>query len=394
MSTRNGAFVHGTGDWKVVDGALRAHAHDRAERDADELVWIREADAVQLWRRLGMVSLVDYLERIGGYGPQVARERIRVARALAVLPALSASLADGELSYSAVREVTRIATPETDEAWRDHARGKNLRQLEDAVTRREVGDGPDDPGAGKVRRCVVRFELDPEVFARLRQVQAALAEQRGGRLDADQLVTAFCDAVMEPRSEERTRGKFQIAVKTCPGCDAATQEGGGLEVPISAAAVERARCDAQHIGSLDGDGPERATQDVPPAMMRFVWRRAGGKCQTEGCRSAVGLEVHHLVHRADGGGHDPENLRLLCSACHLGLHRGDLQLAPRRDGLAAKRPATAHVAREACDALVALGWTRAIARAAVETAMLHVGDAVASEVLVRAAIRECPRPRA
>ena len=44
-----------------------------------------------------------------------AREHIRVARALGSLPRLSQALARGELSYSKVRALTRVATPETEE---------------------------------------------------------------------------------------------------------------------------------------------------------------------------------------------------------------------------------------------------------------------------------------
>jgi hypothetical protein len=40
------------------------------------------------------------------------------------------------------------------------------------------------------------------------------------------------------------------------------QDGAGTRVPISAAAVARAECDAEHIGSLDAAQPARAHQDV------------------------------------------------------------------------------------------------------------------------------------
>ena len=44
-----------------------------------------------------------------------AREKVRVARALATLPRLAQALARGELSYAKVRALTRVATPETEE---------------------------------------------------------------------------------------------------------------------------------------------------------------------------------------------------------------------------------------------------------------------------------------
>jgi hypothetical protein len=42
---------------------------------------------------------------------------MRVARALATPPEISVALASGGLSYSAVRELTRVATAETEAAW-------------------------------------------------------------------------------------------------------------------------------------------------------------------------------------------------------------------------------------------------------------------------------------
>src|SRR5262249_34019505 len=44
-----------------------------------------------------------------------AREKVRVARALESLPRISAAMARGELSYSKVRAITRIANTETEE---------------------------------------------------------------------------------------------------------------------------------------------------------------------------------------------------------------------------------------------------------------------------------------
>jgi hypothetical protein len=148
--------------------------------------------------------------------------------------------------------------------------------------------------------------------------------------------------------------------------------------------------------------PERAQQDVPPSVVRFVWRRDGGRCQTPGCRSSVGLELHHVVHRADGGSHDPSNLRLHCGACHLALHRGTLAIARAASGrLEVRRrdePSSSpgaeldapDVPMQARDALVGLGWKPAIARAAVDEAWVHVGPDAAVELLIREALRRCP----
>ena len=85
----------------------------------------------------------EYLENVMGHGPRVASERLRVVEALDGLPAIEMALANDELSYSAVRELTRIATRKTEDAWLAACRGKNLRQIEELVAEREPGDAPD-----------------------------------------------------------------------------------------------------------------------------------------------------------------------------------------------------------------------------------------------------------
>ena len=160
-------------DWQSVDRALRTIAHRRAALDADEARWLREAETLQIWQPLGMVSALDYMERVLGYGPRSAQDRLRVARALGTLPQLTTALAHGELSFSAVRELTRVATPATETAWREAATGKNLRQIEELVADHRPGDRPDDPPDPEARVRVVRFELSAETFAVLRQADRA-----------------------------------------------------------------------------------------------------------------------------------------------------------------------------------------------------------------------------
>ena len=87
----------------------------------------------------------EYLARVLGYGPRAANERLRVAGLLDAMPALARALRSGELPYSAVREISRVATSGTEEDWVDACRGKNLRQIEALVSQRAEGDLPDSP---------------------------------------------------------------------------------------------------------------------------------------------------------------------------------------------------------------------------------------------------------
>ncbi|HEX7839809.1 MAG TPA: HNH endonuclease signature motif containing protein [Kofleriaceae bacterium] len=326
--------------WRTVDQALRAIARRRAALDADEARWLREAEALQIWRPLGMVSALDYLERVLGYAPRTAQDRLRVARSLGDLPQLAAALARGELPFSAVRELTRVATPATEAAWVAAATGKNLRQIEELVADHRPGDHPDDPPDPEARTHVVRFELSAQTFALLRQARAAANDEHGTNLPDDAFVATLCNAVLDgaPQAEPTGRAKFQIAVTVCERCRQGWQEGAGTQIAVGAATVDRAMCDAQHIGSLDGAEPERAYQDIPPSVARLVWRRDGGRCRVPGCRSSRGLELHHLIHRADGGTHEASNLTLICSACHQSHHDGRLTISGPADRIEVQRP--------------------------------------------------------
>jgi hypothetical protein len=75
---------------------------------------IREFDARGGWNN-GFLSCAHWLCYRIGLEMRAAREHVRVARALGRLPLLANALARGELSYSKVRALTRIATPETEE---------------------------------------------------------------------------------------------------------------------------------------------------------------------------------------------------------------------------------------------------------------------------------------
>ncbi|HEX7841240.1 MAG TPA: HNH endonuclease signature motif containing protein [Kofleriaceae bacterium] len=335
--------------WRTVDQALRAIAQRRGALDADEARWLREAEALQIWRPLGMVSALDYLERVLGYAPRTAQDRLRGARALGDLPELTAALARGELAFSGIRELTRVATPATEASWVAAATGKNLRQLEELVAGHRPGDHPDDPPDPEARSHVVRFELSAQTFALLRQVRTVLDDEHGTNLPDDAFVATLCNAVLDgaPQGEPTGRARFQIAVTVCEHCRRGWQEGAGAQIAVGPAAVDRAMCDAQHIGSINGAAPERAYQDIAPSVARFVWRRDGGRCRVPGCRSSRGLEIHHLIHRAEGGTDDASNLALVCAACHQSHHDGRLTISGPADRIEVCRSGATDLANSA-----------------------------------------------
>src|SRR5947208_2890643 len=118
---------------------------------------IRDFDARGGWNT-GFRSCAEWLSWRVGLNLGAARERVRVARALGMLPLLADALGRGELSYTKVRALTRIATP-------------------DIHASRALHVYYDDDGM-----VVIRGRLEPEVGAVLMQALAAAREtlyQRG-----------------------------------------------------------------------------------------------------------------------------------------------------------------------------------------------------------------------
>lgn len=385
--------------WQTVDQALRAIQRIRDGLDADEARWLRLAERIQIWRQLGMVSALDYCERVLGLAPRTAKERLRVARALGTLPAIEDELRAGHLKYSIVRELVRVATPTTERVWIDHVRGKSLRGVEELVAGHRRGDLPSDAPDPELRTMPFVFDLTPRVRTLLLAAVARIRTDADHDLEDDAIAEALALAVLadDTVSRESGRAKYQIAFNVCRQCDQAEQHVHGYTAPVTPETLERVRCDAVTIGDLDASTPERASQSIPPATARLVWHRDQGRCQSPGCRSKHGLEIHHIVRRADGGSHDPSNLTVRCSACHQAHHDGLVTIggvAPDALTFVRREPmrpaATNPILADAVQAIVGLGFSKTVARTAVDAVSEHADLGLSA--LLRAALARCRGP--
>ena len=153
------------------------------------LVLIREFDEQQGWD--GCLSCAQWLSWRAGLSPGAAREHVRVARALGKLPKLSDAMRRGEISYSKVRAVTRVATPENEDdllhvcragtaahveqvarAWRRIDRNVEQAGERRRHASRELRTWVDEDGM-----VVVRGRLTPEIGAVLRRALEAACDQ-------------------------------------------------------------------------------------------------------------------------------------------------------------------------------------------------------------------------
>jgi hypothetical protein len=76
---------------------------------------VREYDECEGWGGKGLISCAHWLNWKCGIDMGTAREKVRVAHALKVLPQISQAFRHGQVSYSKVRAMTRVATAKNEE---------------------------------------------------------------------------------------------------------------------------------------------------------------------------------------------------------------------------------------------------------------------------------------
>jgi len=385
--------------WREAHRQLQQIAARRATLDAEEAKWLLIARRERVHVQLGYGSFIEYMERALGYRPRTTIDRLRVADALTGMPETCAALASGAITYSVVRELTRVADAATEREWLDLVAGKTVREVIQMTAGRARGSRPGDRPDPQLQRRPWTAELSPDTLATMMQLRRELDAELGERLDDNSFVAVMCERVRRAGGSQQTRPPYQIALTVCEQCHRTTQDAAGDLIEVGPEVLERARCDAEHLGRVDAAVPARVTTDIPLATRRLVFHRDHRRCTVPGCRSTHNLEIHHINPRDAGGDHALANLTLLCGAHHRARHEGRLAIhgtAPDRlqfehaDG----RRYGEDFFAQARSALRELGFSAAVADAALERARGHVTTDVRLEDLLRACLRECPRPTA
>ena len=307
---------------RILHERLTARAKQRIALEAEEARDLVYAEEAGLWRHFGYVSMLEYMERALHYGPHAAKERLRVASELFELPRLAEKFRAGELPYSVVREVTRVAVPDNEEAWLASTEGKTAREVERMVSGLAKGADPDARPDPRLVRHRIVLEVDGEHYAKWRAMRTACDDERGERLSDDDLV----DVLVRAPGGDGTSAPCMHAVTTCRICKQSTLVAGGMETPLGENARDRLRCDAVEVGDLEREDGSRMASDIPSATRRRVFIRDRFACAVPGCRAGRNLDLHHVIWRTRGGTHAMSNLVTLCSGHHGQVHDGLLEL--------------------------------------------------------------------
>ena len=304
-------------DSRVIQAVER-----RKRAEAEEVAALLEARALGVHQALGFASFHEYAEARLQLTSRLAYERVRVVVALATLPRTRAALAAGVVGYSAVRELTRVVTPDNELAWLERAAGRTAREVERLVAGHVPGADPDDTPDPAEVVTPVTFELTPATRALLREARQRVHKDAGQRLDDDAFIAELVRRALADGQHRPGTPSYQIAINVCDRCERVTQNAAGQVIDIDPAELHVALCDASIIDTTQHGTP--ATREVPAATRAAVARRDHGRCKVPGCRNAAWVDLHHQVYRSQAGDHDPGNLLLLCTAHHHAVHDGRL----------------------------------------------------------------------
>ena len=328
------------------------------------LVLIHQFDEREGWGQ-GFNSCAHWLNWRTGLAMGAGREKVRVARALAELPELSAAMRRGALSYSKARALTRIATPENETSLVDFARCATAAHVERLVRawRRvdRIAAAEDERLRHATRHLdtwvdedgmlVIRGRLSPEVGAVVQRALEAAAERlyeetddAGGATDspAGQLeavsagqrradaIGLLAESALSADLDCGSAGdRYQVVVHVDEAAlrdddgsgQSALEDGDGQYVP--AGTSRRIACDAATVMMRhDRDGTVldvgRKTRTIPPAIRRALTAR-DHRCRFPGCNCRH-CDAHHVQHWADGGVTRLDNLLMLCRRHHRTVH--------------------------------------------------------------------------
>jgi hypothetical protein len=324
------------------------------------LVLVREFDDRFGWKKWRFKTCAEWLAWRSSISLSAAREKVRTAQALRALPAIAAAFAEGRLSYSKVRALTRVAHLHDEDLLLAYALDATVAHVEERC--RQIRNvAPEsayhaqrawrsrsltmwrDEARGTLRFTVELPIEDGELVVRALDCAVAagnvttdvspdaVAETKGTAWRAQQadalvaVVKSYLDGGSDGESGT-TADHYQVVVHA----DAKALTGGEGRADLPIETVKRLLCDGSLVTvAEDADGYPldvgRKHRTVSTSIKRALYARDRG-CTFPGCHRKRYLDAHHLRHWVDGGETSADNLALLCTHHHRLLHEGGFRI--------------------------------------------------------------------
>ncbi|MGH2759696.1 MAG: DUF222 domain-containing protein, partial [Actinomycetota bacterium] len=328
-------------------------------------------DRAEAWRVDGARSMADWLCFRFSISVRLAREWVRAAHALEELPAIAQGFAEGLICWEKLRQLVLIAAPETDVELARRGTDWSVAEVELYVRQQRRIAREEADRAQSERGLWSSWDRETGMlhfWGRLYGAEGAVVQKALDRVSEQLFHHTAKLGVLTDYAHRNADAFVELAsshLGADPDADRATvmchvdanvlrsmNGNGTLEygVVVGADTVRRIACDGRTQMVYWGPngrpvGVGRASRTVPPWLTRLLHRRDQG-CRWPGCGATRGVQAHHVVHWADGGRTDADNLLLLCRFHHRLVHEGGWSAEIGPDGeLSIRRPDGSHMRR-------------------------------------------------
>ncbi len=316
------------------------------------LVMIREFDERAGFVQWGLQNCAEWLAWRCDLSMTTAREKVRVAHALKVLPGVSAVFSTGELSYSKVRSLTRVVRRDNEDALVVFALRHTAAQVADRCRELHCGSEASIDSAERAyaSRCV-RIRRDHNrhmmtITVELPLDSGELLEKALDKARDDEVlqVPDLIDTSWSVRQADAFVNMVNAYLSGGAGTNSSNDNylvtvhvdqsalGGGegrSSLPIES--VKRLCCDSHAVVITETKEGEplsigRKTRVIPTAIQRALEARDKHCCSFPGCNNKRFLHSHHVEHWSKNGETSLDNLMLLCTKHHALVHEGGFRI--------------------------------------------------------------------
>lgn len=313
---------------------------------------IARMDREEGWTYDGAASMAGWLMSRYRLSRSTATEWTRVAGAIQDLPAIRAAYGAGRMSWDQVRNVTKFATPETDDELAAEAPSMSVTELSRRAREIKLEDVQE---AHRTREFNWTFDENlpvlwlngkmvaadgVEFVKTLTRLASQMPAQPGGTYESfearclDALIMLASEHRGAERDPDRATAVVHIPLSVLTDDEGAAWHEDGT--PLLAETARRLVCDARLQVSLEDDdesviGVGRTTRTIPSWLARILRKRDNG-CRYPGCARTRWIHFHHLIHWAHGGPTDLDNLVSVCPFHHRLVHEGGWHISGDPNG--------------------------------------------------------------
>jgi hypothetical protein len=316
------------------------------------LVLVREFDERAGWLKWGSQNCAEWLAWRCDLSMTTAREKVRVAHALKTLPEIAGAFAVGELSFTKVRALTRVANRDNEQQLLEFALRHTAVTVADRCRELRCGS---ETSIGTAERAwanrSLRIRRDRErsmmtITVDLPLDTGELLEKALDKARDDEVLQmpdladtvwstrqadAFVNLVTGYLSGEQDEGRSNDNYVVTVHVDQAALANGNGRSALPIESVKRLCCDSKAVVITENEGGEplsigRKSRIIPKGIERAVRARDNNCCTFPGCDNHRYLHSHHVEHWSNGGETSLENLMSLCTKHHTLVHEGGFRI--------------------------------------------------------------------